>query len=129
MDGAHEDEFSASEDGRMDSVDDDEITEAELEDDILLADNYRAANSYGTTPEEAREGESLERQLAQEEPDVPPDSVDDEWPDGPGPRAGQLVAEGEDMADELAADDDMTGEETAVHETEASDAIDERREF
>ncbi|GAA4893562.1 hypothetical protein LX16_1815 [Stackebrandtia albiflava] len=101
----------------MDIVDDDAISEDELEDEILLADGYRAANSYGTTPEEAREGESLDRQLAAERPDTPDTWVDDEWRDGPNPRAEQLVADGEDAAVETGGEDytDPDAEETAVH--------------
>lgn len=105
----------------MDMIDDDDVTERELEDEILLADDYQAADDFGTTPEEARAGESLEAQLAQEEPDVPPASVDDAWPEGPGPRTGQLVADGADMATELGEGDDAAGEEAAVHEITDSD--------
>ena len=101
----------------MDMVDDDAISERELEDEILLADGYKAANDYGTTPEEARSGESLEMQLAREVPDVPPESVDDKWPNGPAPRSGQLVSEGNDP-DTTATEFDgaaPSSEEEAMH--------------
>jgi hypothetical protein len=77
---------------------------------------------HAPTPEEEREGESLDERLSEEEPDVSPDDLDraDEEP-----RAGRLVAPDEgahpdDEADEIATDVGPAGyassaEEAAVH--------------
>ena len=46
-------------------------TSDELEAAIMQADHAFAAESVGTTPEEALEGESLELRLAAERPDPP----------------------------------------------------------
>lgn len=74
------------------------------------------------TPSEEREGESLDRKLAEEVPDVSPDDIP---LDDPEPRAGRLVAPdqgfGEDREkDEIAEDVGPAGyassaEEAAVH--------------
>jgi len=105
---------------------------------------------FGTTAEEEEEGESLDRALAEEEPDITFDP-DDEPPedpagdydaadeyidgllldDGPDPRAGRLVAE--DEGAHLVAEPDMvardagisggasSAEEAAVHIVEDDD--------
>jgi hypothetical protein len=83
----------------------------------------RASHSWrGDTAEESREGESLDRHLAEEEPEVWETDVDDLEAD---PRAGRLVAPDEGMrerteADEVAQDVGRAGsassaEEAAVH--------------
>jgi hypothetical protein len=83
----------------------------------------RASHSWrGETADEAREGESLDQHLAEEEPDVSVDDIDDGEAD---PRAGRLVAPDEGAhedreADEIATDVGRAGyaasaEEAAVH--------------
>jgi hypothetical protein len=87
---------------------------------VVTPDRWSAGIRYGTTAEEQQEGASLDRLLAEEEPDVTSDEVeeadeeDDEsegfagdediadedidgllLDDGPDPRAGRLVAEDE----------------------------------
>ena len=74
----------------------------------------------GDTAEEARAGESLDRHLAEEEPDITADDIDEEQP-----RAGRLVAPDEgahpvEEKDEIATDVGRAGyaasaEEAAVH--------------
>jgi hypothetical protein len=74
----------------------------------------------GDTVDEARAGESLDQQLAEEEPDISEDDVDPEEP-----RAGRLVAPDEgahpvEEKDEIATDVGRAGyaasaEEAAVH--------------
>ena len=105
---------------------------------------------FGTTAAEQQEGESLDRQLAEEEPDTAFDADDEEpWDstgdedvadedidgllldDGPDPRAGRLVAEDEgahidDKADLVARDAGIDGgaataEEAAVHVVDEDD--------
>jgi hypothetical protein len=76
----------------------------------------------GDTAEEAREGESLDQHLAEEEPDVSEDDIDEADAD---PRAGRLVAPDEGVRedtekDEIATDVGRAGyaasaEEAAVH--------------
>lgn len=83
----------------------------------------------GDTAEEASEGESLDRHLAEEEPEVWDDGVDDVEAE---PRAGRLVAPDEGAherteSDEVAEDVGPAGyassaEEAAVH------VVDEDRE-
>src|SRR5256885_10245054 len=74
------------------------------------------------TPEEEREGESLDRKLAEEEPDVTPADIDAA---DAAPRSGRLVAPDEgahpdEEKDEVASDVGPAGyassaEEAAVH--------------
>jgi hypothetical protein len=81
----------------------------------------RESHSWrGDTAEEARAGESLDRHLAEEEPDITDDDIDEEQP-----RAGRLVAPDEgahpvEEKDEIAKDVGRAGyaasaEEAAVH--------------
>jgi uncharacterized protein DUF5709 len=83
----------------------------------------RESHSWrGDTAEEAREGESLDRHLAEEEPEVWDTDVDDVEPDE---RTGRLVAPDEGAhedteADEVATDvgragSASTAEEAAMH--------------
>jgi hypothetical protein len=117
---------------------------------VVTPDRWSAGVRYGTTAGEQQAGESLDDQLAEEEPDVPLD-VDDEEPedfagdpdaaeedvdgllldDGADPRAGRLVAEDEGAhpdteADLVARDTGIDGgaasaEEAAVHVVEEDD--------
>jgi uncharacterized protein DUF5709 len=76
---------------------------------------------WGTTLEETREGEPLDMRLAEEEPDVSVDDVDE----SAAPRAGRLVAPDEgahdaDEPDEIGFDvgragDAASAEEAAMH--------------
>lgn len=63
-------------------------------------DDWSEANRFGMTAREQREGESLDQRLAEEEPDVTPDSIDvaDSLPDRPPGRAhrGQIDGAPED---------------------------------
>lgn len=117
---------------------------------VAPPDRWSAGMRFGTTAEEEEEGESLDRALAEEEPDITFDP-DDEPPedpagdydaadeyidgllldDGPDPRAGRLVAE--DEGAHLVAEPDMvardagisggasSAEEAAVHIVEDDD--------
>ena len=70
---------------------DDEVEGEELEADIIRADHPFASDRFGTTVEEAREGEGLDRALAEEEPEAR--RTNETW---------DVVAEGEpDVEDEL----------------------------
>jgi hypothetical protein len=121
------------------SVDDEDQLQAEdtLNDrgvDDLLDEGYSppekwsAGEGFGTTADEALEGETLDQRLAQEEPDVDPYAEDGEDVGGPEigvVRAGRLVAPDEgahsDDDDELVAEDvgfdgaAASAEEAAVH--------------
>lgn len=98
--------------------------------------HWSGATRYGTTLAEERQGEGLDRLLAQEEPDLPRDDApwtdeDDPTDDdrAPLPRAGRLVAGDEGAHDDEEADlvaDDVgvdggaaSAEEAAVHLTDA----------
>lgn len=111
---------------------------------VAPPERWSAGMRFGTTADEEEEGESLDRALSEEEPDITFDP-DDEFPeglvgdidaadeyidgllldDGPDPRAGRLVAEDEGAhpvaeADMVARDAGISGgaasaEEAAVH--------------
>jgi hypothetical protein len=117
---------------------------------VATPGRWSAGMKFGTTAGEQQEGESLDRLLAEEEPDAALDADDEEpWDstgdedaadedidgllldDGPDPRAGRLVAEDEgahpdDEADLVARDTGIDGgaasaEEAAVHVVDEDD--------
>ncbi|BAJ26696.1 MULTISPECIES: DUF5709 domain-containing protein [Kitasatospora] len=127
-----QDPLPAEDDGVLDpadSLETDDLDDDPLETGIVTADGYRGATEYGTTAAEAATGESLDRLLAEEEPDTPAPDVDDRWSGGPGPRAGRLVEAGTDLfAEDGGADGGAAGaEEAAVHLTDED--ADEAAEF
>jgi hypothetical protein len=92
---------------------------------VAPPERWSAGIRYGTTDEEAEEGESLDQLLAEEEPDVhDEDGEEDEQPDsiagdpdaadedldglllddGPDPRSGRLVADDEGAHADAEAD-------------------------
>jgi hypothetical protein len=119
---------SFDEEGQLDSSDTlaGPPGEDPLDAGILPADRWSAGMRFGNTEAEERQGESLDQQLAEEEPDVELEDdeedeesacgvVDDEdsgdedldgllLDDGPDPRAGRLVAEDEGAHDSTEAD-------------------------
>ena len=121
------------------SVDDEDQLQAEdtLNDrgvDDMLDEGYSppekwsAGEGFGTTADEALQGESLDQRIAQEEPDTDPYAEDGEDVGGPEvgvARSGRLVAPDEgahsDDEDELVAADvgfagaAASAEEAAVH--------------
>ncbi|NKE56938.1 hypothetical protein FXN61_08850 [Lentzea sp. PSKA42] len=132
IDGAQWD--VAEDDGVLDTsdtLDDDRVADP-LDTGVAAADRWAGANSFGTTPAEARTGESLAQLLAAEEPDVDPyaevsDDEDELIRRGYDlePRAGRLVAYDkgfgdDDEADAVAWDAGIDGggasaEEAAMH--------------
>jgi hypothetical protein len=129
-----EDEGSLS---TSDTLDDSAVEDA-LDAGIIPADKWSGANRFGTTPEEEREGESLDARLAEEEPDIALDDGDDDDDDADDdedeltrrgyevdPRAGRLFAEDEGLGpdeetDAVAFDAGIdagaaSAEEAAVH--------------
>ncbi len=108
-----------------------------LDTGVDAATGWAGSTRYGTTLSEERQGEGLDRLLAQEEPDPPPDEAwtDEDQPDDDGrvplPRSGRLVAADEgahadDDADLFATDVGIDGgaasaEEAAVHITDGPD--------
>jgi hypothetical protein len=113
-----------------DTLDDDRVADP-LDTGVAAADRWAGADRFGTTPAEARAGESMEQLLAEEEPDVDPYAEaanDDDELIRRGyereARAGRLVADegfGEDeQADAVAWDAGVDGggasaEEAAMH--------------
>jgi hypothetical protein len=102
-------------DGVLDTSDtlDDDLVADPLDTGVSAADRWAGANRFGTTPAEARAGESLEQRLSEEEPDVDSyaDAADDE---------DELVRRGyerEARAGRLVAMDEGFGED------EESDAV------
>jgi len=95
-----------------DTLDDDRVADP-LDTGVAAADRWAGADRFGTTPAEARAGESLEQLLAEEEPDVDPyaEAADDE---------DELIRRGyerEARAGRLVADDEGFGED------EVADAV------
>jgi len=80
----------------------------ELEADIMRADHAFGSESFGTTAEEALEGESLDQRLAEERPDRPNTeevlSVIDE---GPSDDEEELVADAVMERDEFASPEEV----------------------
>ena len=112
-----------------DTLEGDLVTDP-LDTGVAPADRWSGANRFGTTAAEARIGESLDRRLAQEEPDVdpladPPDDEDEIVRRGYDrePRAGRLEplgSLGDDQPDVLARDVGIdaggaSAEEAAMH--------------
>ena len=113
-------------DGVLEPADD--LSTDDYEDDPLNTgieppDHYGASNWFGVTEAEARQGESLDQHLAEEEPETDAEDeesdeavVDDRWADGPGPRSGRLVSDGRLAATDVGTDGYAAGaEEAAVH--------------
>jgi hypothetical protein len=76
----------------------------ELEAAIMQADHAFGAESWGTTAEEALEGEPLEQQLAEERPDRPAvDRAVSLVDDGPTDDEDELVGEAAEGRDEFAS--------------------------
>jgi hypothetical protein len=138
-----------SEDYGSYSVDDENQLQAEdtLNDrgvDDILDEGYSpperwsAGEGFGTTADEALEGETLDQRLAQEEPEPDPYAEEDENVGGPevgGERSGRLVApdEGahEDSEKDLVAEDigidgaGASAEEAAVHVVDDEESFDD----
>jgi len=131
-----EDDGVLEDEGVLDAADtlDGDPGDDPLDQAVIPADRWSAGEGYGNTLAEERAGESLDRLLAQEEPDVDPyadeGEPDEDGPPGgdlPDPRAGRLVAEDEgahpDEEPDLVARDvgidagAATAEEAAVHLT------------
>ncbi|TDD25199.1 hypothetical protein E1218_15450 [Kribbella turkmenica] len=97
-------------------------------------ERWSAGEGFGTTADEALQGESLDQRIAQEEPDADPYAEDGEDVGGPEvgvARSGRLVAPDEgahgDDEDELVAGDvgfdgaAASAEEAAVHVVDDED--------
>ncbi|MCC3764027.1 hypothetical protein K3N28_13230 [Glycomyces sp. TRM65418] len=106
--------YSAEDQDSFSYIDDMEQSEEPVVDAILEAEDYRAADNYGTTPAEERRGVPLEEQLAAEQPDTP-GAVPDEWPQGPDPRSGELHDRDGQYAEEAGGEPADLGE---IHVTE-----------
>ena len=120
-----------------DSLSGDRLDQDVLDVGVDAATRWSGSTRYGTTLAEERQGEGLDRLLAQEEPDVGADGAwtDEDEPNDDGrvplPRAGRLVAadegaHGDDDADLFASDAGIDGgaasaEEAAVHLTDEPD--------
>ena len=140
----------AEDDGVLEPADDlstDDFADDPLDTGIVPPDHYGASSWYGVTEAEARQGESLDQLLAEEEPDpnasyldetdgeddededgplpaqdASGEVIDDRWADGPGPRSGRLVADGRLMAADVGPDAGAAGaEEAAVHVVEENE--------
>jgi len=106
-------------DGVLDDADtlaSQDMTGDPLDDAIDAGDRYSAGEGFGNTEAEARQGESLDQRLAEEQPE---DDVEDPaWDangDGDGDRYGRPDAEaGRLVADDEGAGPDRTSEEVAA---------------
>jgi len=59
-------------DNASEAMDEDRLRVDPLEDGIDPPEHWAAADRFGTTPREQREGESLDQKLSEEQPDVEP---------------------------------------------------------
>ena len=122
-DAEEQEGYPAEDDGVLDpsdSLETDDLDYDPLDTGIIPADRYRSMGLVGLTASEvAQGGETLDQQLAQEEPDVDPAALDDRWLGGPGPRAGRLTQDGDELtALDVGVDGGAAGaEEAAVHLT------------
>lgn len=57
------------------ALDEDELRVDPLEAGVEPPEHWSAANRFGTTPSEIREGEPIRQRLAEEEPDTEPEPV------------------------------------------------------
>ncbi|MEV7041082.1 hypothetical protein [Amycolatopsis sp. NPDC051061] len=57
------------------ALDEDELRVDPLEEGIEPPEHWSAADRFGTTPREAREGEPMDQRLAEEVPDTEPEPV------------------------------------------------------
>jgi hypothetical protein len=57
------------------ALDEDELRVDPLEEGVEPPEHWSAANRYGTTPREIREGEPMDQRLAEEVPDTEPEPV------------------------------------------------------
>lgn len=121
----------------------DDDVDAVLDTSYSPAERPRGIDSFGTTAEEQRRGESLEQRMAQEEPEAEDDGEDDgdydEQADAGGSagnaRSGRLYAPdqgvGEDEEKDLVGFDAgidagaASAEEAAVHVVSDDDALDD----
>jgi hypothetical protein len=105
-------------------VDDDlEAGDEELEEDILASEDYRAADAFGTTPAEQRQGESLATHLDAEEPQAQEPTWDDaNFDEGPDRREGALTGgEGPYGHGANGSEFDPDSEQAAVHVVDDAD--------
>ncbi|GAB3568167.1 hypothetical protein GCM10027445_17720 [Amycolatopsis endophytica] len=56
-------------------LDEDRLRVDPLEEGVEPPERYMASDRFGTTPNEVRDGESLDQRLAEERPDVRPEDV------------------------------------------------------
>ncbi|RVW02878.1 hypothetical protein [Rhodococcus xishaensis] len=73
------------------SLDSDEVCNADGDDVVDAPDSWSEADRFGTTLREAEQGESLEQRLAEEEPDV---LMSDEEPEDDDELQGAEIVDG-----------------------------------
>ena len=124
------------------SLETDDLSQDPLDTGLAVPDKWSVAEQFGTTQADARDGESLDRRLAAEEPEADPDDLrdpDPEWPSDSAaePRSGRLVAadegshpttESEVFAYDVGIDSGAaSAEEAAVHLVPDDDEDEELR--
>lgn len=97
-----------------------------LDEGYVTAENWSPAQGFGNTPEEMRQGETIEQRLLQEQPVIVAD--DSPWnPDGEprevgARRAGRLVDLGENIGSDVGIDGGAaSAEEAAMHVIDPAD--------
>ncbi|MEV0648155.1 hypothetical protein AB0I28_23100 [Phytomonospora sp. NPDC050363] len=106
--------FDATDNAPYGFVDDGDLVEEpdqRLEDEILLQDDYREADRFGTTPEEARDGERVDFHLMQERGDGPRPAEETTV----GPTSAVLMGDRGMTAFEAGADPTAGPEQAAMH--------------
>lgn len=117
-DSAESDSLSPSE-----ALDEDELRVDLLEEGVEPPEHWSAADRYGTTPEEVREGEPIDLRLAEEEPDTEPDPIPDR------PLAATPAAELDETVEDAPADYEQVVPDDEVPHRHANPDPGERADY
>jgi hypothetical protein len=105
------------------ALDEDDLRVDPLETGIDPPEHWSAADRHGTTAGEVREGESLDQRLAEEEPDVVPESSPDR------PLAATPAADLDESVEDAPADVEPVAPEEAARPRHADSDPGERADF
>ncbi|ADJ43657.1 hypothetical protein AMES_1833 [Amycolatopsis mediterranei S699] len=105
------------------ALDEDELRVDSLEEGIEPPEHWSAANRYGTTPREMREGEPMDQRLAEEVPDAEPEQVPER------PLAATPAAELDETIEDAPPDFEPVAPEEAVARRHSSPGVDARPDY
>lgn len=105
------------------ALDEDELRVDPLEEGVEPPEHWSAANRYGTTPREIREGEPMDLRLAEEVPDAEPEPVPER------PLAATPAAELDETIEDAPADFEPVAPEETVARRHSSQGVDARPDY